>query len=401
MPIFFILVTLVIDAIGFGLIMPMMPALIRDVSGADLAHAAIWGGVLATVFGLMQFLFSPLLGNLSDRFGRKVVLLTSLAILAVDYLIMAVAGSIWLLFLGRIIGGITSASHSTANAYVADISAPEDKAANFGMVGAAFGFGFVFGPSLGGLLSTFGPRVPFYVAAALAGANFFFGLFVLPETVTDKIRRPFEWRRANPLGAFKAIGKLPGLQGLMVVFLIYEISFFVYPSIWAYFTLEKFAWDERMVGLSLTVFGLSMAFMQGVAIRPILRKLGEAKTTMLGMGLNVLSFLLLAIAPSGWMIIALTPLSSLGIIASPAIMGIMSRAASDDQQGELQGLTTSLAALGMLMSPIVMTQTFFFFSHEGASPYFPGAPFLFAAVLMAAAMILFAATQPKTSVAAE
>lgn len=383
------MLTLVIDAIGFGLIMPMMPTLIQDVSGGDLAHAAIWGGILSTAFGLMQFLFSPLLGNLSDSFGRRPILLISLGVLAVDYLIMAVAGSLWLLFIGRIIGGITSATHSTANAFVADISTPEKKAANFGLVSAAFGFGFVFGPTLGGLLSTFGPRVPFYVAAALAGANMVFGYFILPETVTKDLRRKFEWKRANPLGAFLAIGQFSGLRALMLVTFIYQLAFFVYPAVWAFYTQEKFDWNPQMVGISLTVFGISMAIMQGVVIRPLLTRLGEGRTAMLGMSAAALSLGGIAIAPQGWIIIALTPLAALGSITSPAIMGLMSRGVSDQQQGELQGLITSLSSLGLLLSPLLMTQTFAYFTATTAPAYLPGAPFFLASSLMLLALIVF------------
>ncbi len=256
LPILFILITLVIDAMGIGLIMPVMPDLIRDLQGVDLASAALWGGIMAASFAVMQFLFSPTIGSLSDRFGRRRVLLVSLFFMALDYLVMAVAGTIWLLLAGRIVGGITAATQSTATAYIADISTAKDKAKNFGLVSAAFGVGFILGPLIGGLLSTFGPRAPFYAAAALATANFTFGYFILPETVTDKIRRPFEWRRANPLGAFKHIARLPGLRALLLIHFLYSIAFFVYPSVWAYFTRERFGWDGLMVGYSLAAFGI-------------------------------------------------------------------------------------------------------------------------------------------------
>jgi DHA1 family tetracycline resistance protein-like MFS transporter len=216
-----------------------MPALIREVGGISLAEAAIWGGTLTTVFAVFQFLCAPTVGNLSDRFGRRPVLFVSLFILALDYLVMAVAGSIWLLLLGRIVGGITSATQSVANAFIADITRPEDKAARFGLAGAAFGVGFVLGPLIGGVLGELGTRAPFYAAAALAAMNLVFGLIVLPETVTDRIRRPFEWRRANPLGAFRAVANLPGIGWLVVMFFLYQVAFTVYPAIWAYFTQAR------------------------------------------------------------------------------------------------------------------------------------------------------------------
>lgn len=396
LPFVFILITIVLDAVGFGLIMPLMPTLIQDVSGGDLAHAAIWGGVLTTAFALMQFLFSPLLGNLSDSYGRRPVLLISLAILTIDYLIMAVASTMWLLFLGRILGGITSATHSTANAFVADISAPEKKAANFGLVSAAFGFGFVFGPSLGGLLAGFGPRVPFYVAAALAGANAIFGYFILPETVTEKTRRPFEWKRSNPVGAFKAMSQFTGLRMLFLVMFAYQVAFFVYPSVWAYFTQEKFGWGPQIIGYSLTVFGLAMAITQGVLIRPILARIGEEKTALVSLLIGSASLAGIAMVPSGWLVIILTPLAALGAIAAPALMGIMSREVSDNQQGELQGLITSINAVALLLSPLVMTQLFSLFSKPNAPIYLPSAPFLLASGLMAIGLLILTFHRKKT-----
>ncbi|HGG63304.1 MAG TPA: MFS transporter [Rhodobacteraceae bacterium] len=391
LPILFIMITLVIDSMGIGLIMPVMPDLIRQLRHTDLASAAMWGGVLATSFAVMQFLFSPTIGNLSDRFGRRRVLLVSLFFMSLDYLVMAVATSIWILLAGRIVAGITAATQSTGTAFMADISTAKDKAKNFGLVSAAFGIGFVIGPLIGGVLSTLGPRAPFYAAAMLAAANFTFGYFVMPETVTDAIRRPFEWRRANPLGAFKHIARLPGLKALLTVHLLYSIAFFVYPAVWAYFTRERFGWDGLMVGYSLAAFGISIAIVQGLLIRHIIARLGEERTLLLGLLINMLSFLGIALIPNGWIVLALTPVTALGAISGPALLSIMSRTAADNQQGELQGLLGSVGSIGTILSPILMTQTFSYFISARAPFYMPGAPFILSMGLIAVCVGIYLA----------
>ncbi len=388
LPLIFILITVLLDSMGVGLIMPVMPALIREVHGGDLANAAVWGGVLATAFAIMQFLFGPTVGNLSDRFGRRPVLLVALFVMTLDYIVMALAGTIWLLLIGRVVGGMTAATHSTAGAYIADISKPEEKAANFGLIGAAFGFGFVLGPLIGGLLSGFGTRAPFYAAGALAFANMLFGYFILPETVTDRIRRPFNWKRANPLGALTAIGHLPGLKRLMIVVFVYGIAFFVYPAIWAYFGEARFGWGPGMIGVSLAAFGISMAIVQATMIKPIISRIGERNTAILGLGIDAVAFVFLAFVTNGWLALIATPITALGGIAGPAIQGIMSRTASDDQQGELQGTLTSINAVGMILAPLIMTQIFWFFTSANAPVYLPGAPFLLSAALVAFCVIL-------------
>jgi DHA1 family tetracycline resistance protein-like MFS transporter len=395
LPILFILVTVMLDAMGIGLIMPVMPDLLLEVQGGSLANAALWGGVLSTVFAVMQFLFGPVLGNLSDRFGRRPVLLLSLVVMSLDYLLMAVAGSIWLLLFGRVIGGITAASGSTASAYIADISKPEDKAANFGLIGAGFGIGFVLGPLVGGLLAEYGTRAPFYAAAVLSALNAVFGYLVLKETVTDRIRRPFEWRRANPLGAFKVLSKLPGIGGLLLVYFIYQVAFYVYPAVWSFFGQERFGWDPRMIGLSLALFGIAMAIVQGGLIRIILRILGERFTVVYGHLFDVVAFGALAFVASGTVALILTPLAALGAVITPALQAIMSKTVGDDQQGELQGALTSVNALSMIVSPMMMTGVFAAFTREGAPIYLPGAPFLLSIVLIIAGLIVFLRTTRK------
>jgi DHA1 family tetracycline resistance protein-like MFS transporter len=382
LPLIFILLTVMIDSMGIGLIIPVMPNLIEEVSGGGLSQAAIWGGILTTVFAVMQFLFGPTLGSLSDRVGRRPVLLASLGFLALDYLIMAVAGTIWLLLVGRIIGGITAATQSVAAAYIADISRPEEKAARFGLVGAAFGLGFVIGPLIGGLLAEFGTRAPFYAAAALAAANMLFGLFVLPETLRPENRRPFDWRRANPLGAFAAINALPEVRRPLLIFFVYSVAFWVYPSVWAYYTQASFGWDPAMVGLSLAGFGIALAVVQGGLIRVILRAFGDRGTVLYGIVFYTVVFGVLAFLTNGTAALILTPISALGAVVTPALQGIMSRAVPDNAQGELQGVLASVNAVSMIFSPLLMTQVFAAFTAPDASVWFPGAPFLLSMGLM-------------------
>ena len=389
LPIIFIVMTVVIDAMGIGLIMPVMPDLIQEVQGVGISDAAIWGGILAASFAAMQFLFGPFLGNLSDRYGRRPVLLISLTVMALDYIVMALAGSIWLLLAGRIVGGITAATHSTASAYMADISTPDQKAKNFGLIGAGFGIGFVLGPALGGMLAEFGTRAPFFAAAALAGANVILGYFVLKETVTDEIRRPFRWKRANPLGAFAAVSKLPNLGALLVVFFFYQVSSYVYPAIWSYFTAEAFGWSVSMIGISLAVFGIFYAASQALLVQPLINRFGYRGTVIFGLGLEIFAMLFIGLVPSGMLILAFTPIAALASIGLPALQGIMSRVVPDDAQGELQGVLTSVAAIGMVISPLVMNQTFAFFTRDSAPIYLPGASFLLAAVLMGIAIVIF------------
>lgn len=389
LPLVFIVLTVVIDAMGIGLIMPVMPALIREVHGGNLANAAIWGGILSTSFAVMQFLFGPLLGSLSDRFGRRPVLLVSLAVMAADYLVMALVSSIWLLLIGRIVGGITAATHSTANAYVADISKPHEKAARFGLIGAGFGLGFVFGPIIGGLLAEYGTRAPFYAAAALAAANTVFGYLVLRETVTDKIRRPFKWARANPFGAFKSITNLPGLGPLLLVYFFYQFATVVYPSVWSYFTTEMFGWSPSLIGLSLAIYGGFMALTQGFAVAPAIRKFGERRTVTLGLSIEIASLIFLGFITSGTATLLAIPIFALGAIGLPALQGILSRSVADDAQGELQGVLTSVNSVAMIIAPLAMTQIFARFSGPDAQIYSPGAPFLLAAVLMMASVAVF------------
>ncbi len=397
LPLIFVLLTVMIDAMGIGLIMPIMPNLIVEVQGGSLSEAAIWGGILSASFAVMQFLFSPVLGSLSDALGRRPVLLVSLFVMALDYLVMAVAGSLWLLLIGRIVGGITAATHATAGAYIADISDPKEKAANFGLLGAAFGAGFVLGPLMGGFLGEIDTRAPFYAAAALAALNFTLGWFVMRETVTDKTRRTFEWHRANPFGAFRAIGRIPGITGLMWVYFLYSVAIYVYPAIWSYFAAERFGWQPQMIGASLAIYGISSVLVQGWLLRYVVRWATERGAVLWGQVFDFVAFGILAVIASGNLALALIPIAALGAMVQPALQGMMSRRVADNQQGELQGVMTAVHALSMVISPLMMTAVFAQFSDPETSYYLPGAPFLLALVLMMIGCLVLLRT--KSSVA--
>ncbi|OUD09966.1 tetracycline resistance MFS efflux pump [Marivivens niveibacter] len=389
LPVVFILITVLLDAMGIGIIMPVMPELIQEVSGESLGNAALWGGVLTAVFAAMQFLFGPLIGNLSDAFGRRPVLLLALFVMMLDYLLMAVAGTVWLLLIGRMIGGITAATHSTAGAYMADISKPDEKAANFGLIGAAFGLGFVVGPMVGGLLADLGTRAPFYAAAAFAFANMAFGFFILPETVKPENRRAISVKNANPLGSFSAIGRLPNMGRMLTILGLFGVAHYVYPAIWAYYGTAQFGWDPRMIGISLACFGVSMAVVQAVLVKPMLRILGDRNTVLFAFTIDIIAMFCAVFVKESWLILALTPVMALGSVSTPAIQGIMSRAVADNRQGELQGVMQSIGAVGAAISPLLMTAIFWAYT-DANGIYLPGAPFVLSAGLVALCIVLFA-----------
>ena len=397
LPLLFVLSTVAIDAIGIGIIIPVMPDLILEVGGGTLGSAAVWGGILASVFAVMQLLFGPTIGNLSDRYGRRPVLLISLFFMGMDYLVMGVAHTIWLLFVGRVIGGLTASTQPTVAAYVADISEPDEKAQNFGLIGAAFGIGFVLGPLFGAAFAELGTRAPFYAAAAFSLGNMVFGWIVLPETVTDEIRRPFDWKRANPLGGLIHIGRLPGLKLLLAIMFFFQIAFTVYPAIWSYYTLERFGWEPWMIGVTLAAYGVATAFVQGWLIRVVLTYMSERQAVLFGFGFELVGFLGYGIITETWQVFALIPLGSLGAVALPALQGIMSRTALDNQQGELQGVLTGVASLAMIISPLIMTLIFREFVKDGSMFYLPGAPFLLAFLLTLLCFGLMCLTPKRVS----
>ena len=388
LPVLFIVLTLTIDAIGFGLILPVMPDLLREVTGGDLSHAALWAGVLIGGFAFMQFLCGPVIGSLSDRFGRKPVLLLSLGVLSADYVILALAGSIWLVLFARLLTGAASSTQVTAIAYLADISTPEEKAQRFGLVGAAFGVGFVLGPALGGMLAEFGTRAPFVAAACLAAANMVFGAIVMRETLKPENRRPFRLLRANPFAAFRNVAKMPQNTRLLAVYFLHEFGFFVYPVIWAYFTIARFGWSPGQVGLSLALFGLGFAVVQAGLIGPVLRLLGRQGSMVAGTLAGIASFAGLTVVGSGAVALMLIPVAVLGGFVVPALRAELSDRVGPDQQGELQGLMSSLRAVGMMAAPLVFTWTFAAFTGPGAPVDLPGAAFGIAALLNLAALAL-------------
>ncbi len=395
LPVLFIIITVAMDSIGIGLMMPVMPDLIREITGQSVSEAAVWGGMMAFTYAGMQFLFGPTIGNLSDRFGRRPVLLTSLAIMSVSYLIFAQAQVIWLLFVARAITGITGATFATANAYMADITAAEKRATSFGMVGAAFGVGFVIGPAIGGLLGHFGPRAPFYVAATVAALNAGFGFFFLPETLAKVKRRPFDLGRINPFKALMRLRHVPEIGALALVFFLFSVGQNVYPSVWPYFTEEQFGFDSGMKGISLAIFGLFMALVQGGLIRVVIPRFGEWNTARAALALNAVVLIITGFISSTVLLFMLMPIMALGVIASPSLQGMMSKATSAESQGELQGVLASVQGLAMIISPLLMTSLFRTFTSDTAPAYLPGAPFIAASVLCVTALLILVFSRAK------
>ena len=384
----FIFVTVLVDVIGFGIIIPVVPALIQQLTGGDISAASSYGGWLMFAYAIMQFIFAPVLGNLSDRYGRRPVLLFSLLGFGIDYIFVALAPTIAWLFVGRIIAGITGASFTTASAYVADISEPEKRAQNFGMIGAAFGLGFIVGPLIGGLLGNLGPRMPFYAAAALTLLNWLYGYFVLPESLPPEKRRPFDWKRANPLGSLMQLRKYPAISGLVVSLSLVFIGAHAVQSTWSYYGIGKLHWDETMVGYSLAFVGFMIALVQGGLIRVVIPKLGQERSLYVGLFLYSLGMVLFAFASNTWMMFAFTFVYCLGGIAGPSIQGIISGHVPANEQGELQGALTSLMSATSIIGPPLMTNLFARFTRPGAPVHFPGAPFMMGAVLFLISAIL-------------
>ncbi|WP_151086689.1 TCR/Tet family MFS transporter [Hymenobacter baengnokdamensis] len=386
----FIFVTILIDVIGLGVIIPVLPTLIEQLTGEGVSRASQYAGWLSFAYAAAQFAFAPVIGGLSDRFGRRPVLLASLLGLGCDYIFLALAPSIGWLFVGRTIAGITGASFTTATAYIADVSTPEKRAQNFGLVGAAFGLGFIIGPVLGGLFAHFGPRVPFVVAAGLSLCNFLYGLFLVPESLPLERRRPFEWARANAVASLIRLGKYPKILGLVVALVLLYLAGSATQSVWTFYTILKFHWNERLIGYSLGAVGLGALVVQGGLVRVLMPRLGPARAIVIGLVFYIIGFLLYSLASRDWMMFAITGIYCLGGLAGPALQGSISGQVPPNEQGELQGALTSLVSATGVVGPLFMTSLFAWFTRPRAPLYFPGMPFLVGAGLSVVALLVAA-----------
>jgi DHA1 family tetracycline resistance protein-like MFS transporter len=375
----FVFVTVLLDTLGIGLIIPIAPRLVASFLQDDLRSASRWLGVIFAIYSVMQFVFAPVLGGLSDRFGRRAVILGSLLGAALSYLLSGFAPALSWLMAGRVIAGITGASFSAANAYVADVTPPEKRAASFGLIGAAFGLGFIIGPAVGGLLGEYGLRVPYFVAAGLNFVNLLYGLFVLPESLRREDRRPFSWRRANPLGSLKNLGRHPIVLGLTGTLTCAFLSQWILQSVWALSNQSRFGWSLREVGVSLMVVGVSTAIVQGVLIRVLLPLLGERRALLLGMSIAAVGHIGFGLAQHGWVMYLMLFPFALNGLSGPATQALITREVGPSEQGELQGSLNSLAGLTAIAGPLLGTDLLARFGPETATPHIPGAPFLAAA----------------------
>lgn len=383
----FIFITLLIDITGWGIVIPVVPKLIEELIQADISEAAKYGGWLSFLYAFMQFAFAPILGNLSDKYGRRPVILISLLGFSINFFIQAWAPTIFWLFMGRMFSGVTGASITTASAYIADISDETNRSKNFGLVGAAFGLGFIIGPVIGGLLGQYGSRVPFIAAGILCLVNFIYGLFILPESLTKENRRPFSWKRANPIGSLYQIWKHPEILKLMVAWFLVYIAAHAVQTNWAFFTMYRFSWDERIVGISLGVMGGITAFVQGYLIRTINPRIGEERSILYGIIFYAIAMLFFAFAGKPWMMFAILLIYCMGGIAGPSLQSFITSKVPRNEQGDLQGALTSVVSLTSIIGPPMMTNVFYYFTHDQSPFLFPGAPFFLGFVLMAIAAI--------------
>ncbi|HUQ10321.1 MAG TPA: TCR/Tet family MFS transporter [Steroidobacteraceae bacterium] len=394
----FVLLSVFIDSIGFGIIIPSLPSVIMELTGESVSTAADWSGYLMALYALLQFFLAPVFGNLSDRFGRRPLLLLSLFAFGVDFLLTGMATTMTWLFIGRAFAGVFGASFATANAYIGDISDDGNRAKNFGFIGAAWGAGFTLGPVIGGFVAEgLGPRAPFYAAAALALANVAFGFFALPESLPPERRRPFEWKRANPFGAFKSLAHLPTVTGLLFAVFLYQVAHDSLPAVWMFYTQLKFGWGPAEVGWSLTFVGVMTVLVMGGLTGAVVPRLGERRAITIGFLLMTVGFFAYALVPYGWMIYPAIAIGSLGGIANPAMQSVMSRQVGQSSQGELQGAIGSLTSVAAILSPIFMTQLFSYYSKDDAPVAFPGAPYLVSGVLVFACVLIATRAVPASS----
>lgn len=388
--IIFIFVTVLVDVIGVGIIIPVIPTLIKDLTGLGLSEASAYGGGLLIAFAGMQFLFAPVLGELSDKYGRRPVLLLALLGLSIDYLIHAFAPTILWLFVGRILAGICGASFTVANAYIADISTAENKAKNFGLMGAAFGLGFIIGPSIGGIFGAIDVRLPFFVAAGVTFLNFLFGFFFVPESLQKENRRDIKLEKMIPGVSLAKIGQYAGLAALIFALFLANLAGQALPATWSFFTMEMYDWGEAEVGYSLSFVGLLVAIVQGGLIGPAVKKFGQKSVVIFGFMLWTIGMFLFSMAHESWMLYAFLIPYALGGVAGPTLQGILSNQVSDKEQGNLQGAITSMQSLTTIIGPAIAAFLFYAFTGDDATTYFPGAPYVAGALLLLTATIVVA-----------
>jgi DHA1 family tetracycline resistance protein-like MFS transporter len=386
---FLVFMILFLDVIGIAIIMPVLPAYLEQLTGGAVSDAAVDGGWLLIVYAGMQFLFAPFLGNLSDRFGRRPILLLSVLTFAIDNFICAVATSFWMLFIGRMLAGLSGGSFATCSAYIADISNDDNRAKNFGLIGIAFGVGFTIGPVIGGFLGEFGPRVPFFGAAALSLTNFIAACFLLPETLDAKHRRAFEWKRANPLGALKQMRNYAGIGWVCAVMFLFWLAHAVYPSVWSFVSTYRYGWSEGQIGLSLGIYGIGAAIVMAIILPRIVPVLGEWKTAVVGLSFSVVGLTGYAFAWEGWVVYTVIVATVMENVADPPLRSIAAGKVPPSAQGELQGALTSLSSITTIIGPLIFTQMFSYFTRADAPVTFAGAPYLTAAVFILIATIVF------------
>lgn len=380
--IWFILATLFLDAIGIGIVFPIMPDLMLKVGADSTADGAFWGGVLMASYAGMQFLCAPIIGGISDSFGRRPVLLLALVALCVDYVIMALASTYWWLLIGRAMAGVAGGTYITATAYLSDISKPSERAANFGLIGAAFGIGFVIGPAIGGLVASIHITAPFWLAAALAGVNVLFGVFVLPESLRDENRRKLSRRDLNPFGSILDAFRLPGLWLPLILLFLFEFANMVYPVLWAFWTKEVFGWGTALIGMTLSAYGGGIAITQGGVMRFLIPRLGEFRTLIFSMVCATLALIVFGLTASVVVMFCFLAVAALADMAPPTMTAIMANMVPEDRQGLLQGVIASLGSISAVLAPMVMTGLFQHFAADDAPIYLPGAPFLFSGLIL-------------------
>lgn len=393
--IYFILGTVLLDVIGIGIIIPIMPTLYQELTGGSVSEASQYSAYLVFIYALMQFIFSPIIGGLSDQYGRRPVLLFSLFGFGLDFVFLALAPTIGWLFVGRLISGISGASFTTANAYIADVTEPENRAQSYGLLGAAFGLGFIIGPSLGGILGEIDTRLPFWISAGLALLNWLYGYFVLPESLAVEDRRKFDIKRANPIGSLLNLKKYPYVLALVLSLFLVNVSNFATQGTWSFYTIEKFKWTELEIGLSLGFVGLMVAIVQGGLIRVLIPKLGQEKALLLGLIINSMGLAAFAFASASWMMYAIMIPFAIGGLAGPAFQGIISNQVGKSEQGELQGGLTSLMSMAAIIGQPFMLGLFRFFTKKSNDIYFPGAPFLAGCILTIISIFLTIRTLNK------